>query len=73
MQFERNRMYRVKAVAEALDVSTATIYRAIEAGELTVVKIGTGKGTIRVPGQSAIAFLNACTNHADDEHSEEVA
>ncbi|MEV5296727.1 helix-turn-helix domain-containing protein [Amycolatopsis methanolica] len=60
MQFERNRMYRVKAVAEALDVSVATIYRAIEAGKLNAFKIGTGKGALRIPGDAIPAYLDDC-------------
>jgi excisionase family DNA binding protein len=64
MQFERNRMYRVKAVAEALDVSVATIYRAIEAGKLNAFKIGTGKGALRIPGEAVPAYLQECAHTA---------
>lgn len=64
MQFEDNRMYRVKAVAEALDVSVATIYRAIESGKLDALKIGTGKGTIRITGKAANIYVNACSGAA---------
>lgn len=64
MQFEPNRMYRVKAVAEALDVSATTIYRAIEAGKLDALKLGTGKGTVRVTGAAANAYVNACSEAA---------
>jgi excisionase family DNA binding protein len=60
MQFEDNRVYRVKAVAEALDVSPATIYRAIESGALDAYKIGTGKGTLRIPGRSVNVYLSEC-------------
>lgn len=60
MQFESNRMYRVKAVADALDVSAATIYRAVESGALQALKIGTGAGTLRVPGSAVAAYLDAC-------------
>lgn len=66
MQFERNRMYRVKAVAEALDVSVATIYRAIEAGKLNAFKIGTGKGALRIPGEAVPAYLRECANAAHE-------
>ncbi|WP_246244799.1 helix-turn-helix domain-containing protein [Amycolatopsis pithecellobii] len=64
MQFEPNRMYRVRAVAEALDVSVATIYRAIEAGKLNAFKIGTGKGALRIPGEAIPAYLDECANAA---------
>lgn len=57
-------MYRVKAVAEMLDVSTNTIYRAIESGALDALKIGTGKGTIRIPGRAIRAYVNACSEAA---------
>lgn len=60
MQFEDNRVYRVKAVAEALDVSPSTIYRAIESGQLDAYKIGTGKGTLRIPGRSVNVYLDEC-------------
>lgn len=60
MQFEDTRMYRVKAVAEALDVSVATIYRAIEAGKLEALKLGTGKGTLRIPGSAANSYVGEC-------------
>lgn len=57
MQFESNRMYRVKAVAEALDVSVNTIYRAIESGALDALKIG---GAVRVPGAAVNAYVKSC-------------
>lgn len=57
MQFERNRVYRVKAVADALDVSVATIYRAIERGELHALRIG---GAVRIPGHALTAYVHDC-------------
>lgn len=66
MQFEDNRMYRVKAVAEALDVSVATVYRAIESGKLNAFKIGTGKGAVRVPGHAIPVYLRECAQAAYD-------
>lgn len=68
MQFERNRMYRVKAVADALDVSVATIYRAVESGALHALKIGTGTGTVRVPGAAVLAYLDACASSTQHGH-----
>lgn len=64
MQFESTRMYRVKAVADALDVSVATIYRAVESGKLDAFKIGTGKGAIRIPGYAIPAYLEDCARAA---------
>lgn len=64
MQFDATRLYRVKAVAEALDVSPATIYRAVETGKLAGYKIGTGKGAVRIPGGAIPAYLDACAQAA---------
>ncbi|MQA10535.1 MAG: helix-turn-helix domain-containing protein [Pseudonocardiaceae bacterium] len=78
-------MYRVRSVAEALDVSVATIYRAIESGKLDALKHGTGKGTLRVPGQAVNDYINSCAgsannplpagqaSSADDKTTQEVA
>lgn len=64
MQVEGTRMYRVKAVAEMFDVSVSTIYRAIEAGQLDVLKIGAGKGSIRITAEAVRAFKNECAESA---------
>jgi len=60
MQVERTRMYRVREVAGHFEVSVATIYRAIESGQLDAVKLGTGRGTLRVPGVGVLAYAAAC-------------
>jgi excisionase family DNA binding protein len=81
MQVERTRLYRVRDVAEHFDVSVATIYRAIESGQLTALKLGTGTGTFRVTGAAVVAYSEACvraafeswfpgggsSDHADDQ------
>lgn len=64
MPNEGTRMYRVKAVAEALDVSPATIYRAIESGQLRALKVGTGKGALRIPADAIEEYLTACQRAA---------
>jgi excisionase family DNA binding protein len=64
MQVESTRLYRVRAVAEALDVSVATIYRAVESGALRAVRMGTGKGAVRIPGQAVRDYLAACESAA---------
>ncbi|WP_414943368.1 helix-turn-helix domain-containing protein [Amycolatopsis sp. cmx-11-32] len=64
MQFDRNRVYRVKQLAEALDVHRSTIYRAIESGALDALKIGTGKGALRIPGSSVNIWLSDCADAA---------
>ena len=64
MQVERTRMYRVRDVAGLFEVSVATVYRAIEAGQLAALKLGTGKGTLRVSGAAVLAYAEACTQPA---------
>jgi excisionase family DNA binding protein len=64
MQVEGTRMYRVRDVAEGLDVSVATIYRAIESGVLPALKVGTGKGALRIPGVAVQAYMRACEQAA---------
>ena len=64
MQVEGTRPYRVREVAEHFDVSTATIYRAIESGQLAALKLGTGKGTLRVLGAAVLAYEKACLRAA---------
>ena len=54
-------MHRVRAVADMYDVSVSTIYRAIEAGQLDALRIGTGKaGAIRIPDAALAAFEESC-------------
>jgi excisionase family DNA binding protein len=64
MQVERTRLYRVRDVAEHFDVSVATIYRAIESGQLPALKLGTGTGTFRVTGAAVLAYAEACVRAA---------
>lgn len=66
MQVESTRMYRVREVAEHFDVSVTTIYRAIESGQLDALKLGTGKGALRVTGAAVAAYAHACTQAAND-------
>ena len=64
MQIERTQNYRVKVVAAALDVSVATIYRAIKSGRLRAQRIGTGQGTVRIPGDALLDYTAACERAA---------
>lgn len=64
MQVEGARLYRVRDVAEHFDVSVTTIYRAIESGQLTALKLGTGTGTFRVTGAAVAAYAEACVRAA---------
>lgn len=60
MQVDGNRIFRVKAVADLLDVHRSTIYRAISSGALDAMKLGPGKGAVRIAGHSVNAYLNSC-------------
>jgi len=64
MQVDGTRMYRVRDIAESLDVSVATIYRAIESGVLPALKVGTGSGALRIPGVAVQAYMRACEQAA---------
>jgi len=64
MRVNGTRLYRVKAVAEMFDVSVSTIYRAIEAGQLQALRIGSGKGAVRVPEAALGSFEAACADAA---------
>lgn len=68
MQDQGRRFYRVREVAKMYDVSVATIYRAIENGQLHALKIGTGKGALRIPGSALAAFEEACSSAAYTAH-----
>lgn len=57
MQDNGTRMYRVKAVAELLDVHVSTVYRLAESGRLHSVRVGFGKGALRVPAESLDEYL----------------
>lgn len=68
MEERGTRVYRVKAVAQMFDVSLATIYRAIESGQLHALKLGTGRGTLRVPESALDEFAEACSHAADSRY-----
>ncbi|MGH3867234.1 MAG: helix-turn-helix domain-containing protein [Pseudonocardiaceae bacterium] len=51
-------------VARHFDVSVATIYRAIESGQLRALKLGTGTGALRVTGAAVLAYADACVRAA---------
>jgi excisionase family DNA binding protein len=61
MQVEATRLYRVKAVADMLDVSQATVYRAVESGKLRAARMGEGAGAVRISGQAINDYVEACT------------
>jgi excisionase family DNA binding protein len=62
---DKDRQYlRVKEVAETLTVSAATIYRAIESGELKALRFGPGKGALRVPADALAEYIEVCERAA---------
>lgn len=65
MQVNGTRMYKVSAVAELLDVSRSTVYRAIESGELDALRIG---NALRVPGEALAGWLDRCGQEAYERH-----
>jgi len=64
MHDNATRLYRVRAVAEMFDVSVSTIYRAIELGQLEALRLGRGKGAVRIPATALEAFADACAEAA---------
>lgn len=48
---------RVQDIANALRVDRATVYREIAAGRLTSYRVGSGRGTIRVPRSAFTQYL----------------
>jgi excisionase family DNA binding protein len=49
----------VKQVAERLGVSNASVYRLIEAGQLSAHRIGVGRGTLRVSEAALESYLRS--------------
>ena len=47
----------VKEVCQQLSVSPACVYALVKAGELPSVRIGTGRGTIRVVEEDVKSFV----------------
>jgi excisionase family DNA binding protein len=55
---QQRELFTVAAVARLLGVHRSTVYRAIGAGELEVLRLGT-RGSYRVEGAALDRFLNA--------------
>lgn len=49
--------YRVADIAAMLDVHQATVYRDIEAGRLKALRVGSGKGALRILPAALDAYL----------------
>ncbi|MFD7811106.1 helix-turn-helix domain-containing protein [Streptomyces cellulosae] len=52
-----NEPLRVKDVAAALRVNTATVYAEVKAGRLESYRVGQGRGTIRVSRAAFAQYL----------------
>lgn len=48
---------RVAEIAALLDVHQSTIYRDIESGRLRALRVGTGKGALRILPEAFDAYL----------------
>jgi excisionase family DNA binding protein len=50
---------RVKDVAAVLGVDSSTVYREIAGGRLKAYRVGTGRGTFRIPHGAFRSYLQA--------------
>lgn len=50
------RYFKIAQVAEHLNIGLRTAYELVESGELSTVRMGTGRGTMRVPAESLAAY-----------------
>lgn len=53
---ERTKPYKVAEVATYFDVDVSTVYREINAGRLKALRIGSGRGTLRVPARALAEY-----------------
>lgn len=53
------KFFRVAEVATLLEVHRTTVYRAIDSGALGAVRLGQGRGGLRVPAPALDEFLTA--------------
>ena len=50
-------LYTVPEAADRLRCSRVTVYRAVWAGRLRAVRLGTERGSLRIPSEALDAFL----------------
>jgi excisionase family DNA binding protein len=48
--------FRVADVAARFDVDETTVYRQIKAGRLKAIRIGSGRGTVRISAKSLAEY-----------------
>jgi excisionase family DNA binding protein len=54
-------LFRVAEIAARLTVDKTTVYRQIKAGRLEAIRIGSGRGTVRVPAESLAKYEASIT------------
>ena len=65
-------MLTVKDVAARLKISRACVYQLIARGKIAHIRIGCGRGAIRIAEDDLHEFLNSCKveqEHPRDPHS----
>ncbi len=50
------RYFRVADVAARFDVDETTVYRQIKAGRLRAIRIGTGRGAVRISAEALAEY-----------------
>jgi len=61
---EADEMLLVSEAAKQIRVAKSTIHRLIDAGVLRALRVGRGKGTIRIPKRAWAEYLAACEEAA---------
>lgn len=55
----------VREVADVLRVSLGTVYALVDAGKLDCLRIGTGRGTIRILEDDLRRYMESCRRATD--------
>lgn len=50
------RFFRVAEVAARFEVDKTTVYRLVKAGRLEAIRVGKGRGVVRVPAESLARY-----------------
>lgn len=59
------RFFRVAEVAARFEIDETTVYRQIKAGRLKAIRIGSGRGTVRVPAAALAEYEASITAAAE--------
>lgn len=57
----------IKQTAELLSVSSSLVYQLIESGQLRALRVGTGRGVIRIRVEDIQAYLAECQIETAEE------